>query len=518
MPVRFVWCVAAAEWSIPREGSVIDVALVARIRQLYYGEHWKVGTIAAELSLHAETVRRALTDAPRSLPPPRTSPVDAYQGFLEETLRQYPRLRATRLFEMIRLRGYSGSVRQLRRRVALLRPIHKEPFLRLRCFLGEQAQVDWAHFGKVRVGRTERKLSGFVMTLSFSRALYLEFFFDQSLASFLRGHVRAFAYFQGVPRTLLYDNLRAAVLERHAEGVHFHPRLLELCAHYHCAPRPCAVGRGNEKGRVERAIRYIRDSFFAARGFLTLADFNEKAARWRDEIAHTRPWPDDPQRSVAGALAQERPQLLGLPQHPFETDEVESVLSRKTIYVPFDANEYSIPPDAVGRPLQLLASDTLIRVLNGATEIARHTRSYERRRRIEDPAHLHALLLEKRRASGSVASQRLLAAVPESEAFLEAAFARGESASAQTRQLLELLDRYGAQELSAALREALERKSERASSVAYLLERRRRARTHKLPPVDLVRRPDLADFYVKPHSGETYDELASHSDDPEQDD
>ena len=99
---------------------MIDAGLVARIRQLYYAEHWKLGTIAAELGLHAETVKRALTDTPRSAPPPRPSPVDPYQEFIEQTLRKHPRLRATRLFQMIRVRGYSGSVRQLRRRVALL--------------------------------------------------------------------------------------------------------------------------------------------------------------------------------------------------------------------------------------------------------------------------------------------------------------------------------------------------------------------------------------------------------------
>lgn len=517
-PVRPVSCAAGAGWSIPREANLIDAALITRIRQLYYAEHWKVGTIAAELQLHAETVRRALSDAPRSAPPLRPSPVDAYQGFLEETLRQHPRLRATRLFEMLRLRGYSGSVRQLRRRVVLLRPIHKEAFLRLRSFPGEQAQVDWAHFGQVRVGGSERKLSCFVMTLSYSRALYLEFFFDQTLMSFLRGHVRAFAFFQGVARTTLYDNLRAAVLERHAEGVHFHPRLLELCAHYHCAPRPCALGRGNEKGRVERAIRYIRDSFFAARVFTALADFNEKAWRWRDEIAHARPWPDDPTKTVAAVFEQERPCLLELPQHPFETEEVVSVFARKTIYVRFDGNEYSIPPEAVGWPLMLLASDRLVRILNGTTELTRHVRCYERRRRIEAEAHVHALLLEKRRARGSVASQRLIASAPESEAFLEAGFARGESAAAQTQQLLELLDRYGASELRAALKEALERKTPRASSVAYLLERRRRTRkARRLPPVDLARRPDLADFHVEPHSAETYDELSSPSCDSDPD-
>jgi transposase len=498
---------------------VIDVGLIARIRQLYYGEHWKVGTIARELGLHAETVRGALCDAPRSNLPPRPSPVDGYQGFIEETLRKYPRLRATRLFEMIRLRGYSGSVRQVRRRVAVLRPTHKEPFLRLRSFPAEQVQIDWAHFGQVRVSGTERKLSCFVMTLSYSRALYLEFFFDQSLASFLRGHVRAFAYFEGVARSTLYDNLRSAVLERHAEGVHFHPRLLELCAHYHCGPRLCTPGRGNEKGRVERAIRYIRDSFFAARVFTTLADFNAQAWRWRDEVAHARPWPDDPSRSVAQALEEERPFLLRLPQHPFETDEIVAVVARKTIYVRFDGNEYSIPPAAVGRPLTLLASDTLVRLLDGQIELARYERSFARRQRFETEAHLLALLAEKRRARGSVASQRLLACAPEAEAFLEAAFARGESAYAQTQQLLELLDRYGASELRAAVKEALDRKTPRASSVAYLLERRRRARkVRPLPPVDLTRRPDLADFHVKPHSAETYDELSSPSQDLDPDD
>ncbi|MGH2625869.1 MAG: Mu transposase domain-containing protein, partial [Anaerolineales bacterium] len=302
-------------------------------------------------------------------------------------------------------------------------------------------------------------------------------------------------------------------------GIHFHPRLLELCAHYHFAPRPCAVARGNEKGRVERAIRYIRESFFAARIFTTLSDFNLQAWRWRDQIAHARPWPDDLSQTVAAAFEQERPYLIGLPRHPIETDQMAAVRSRKTIYVHFDGNEYSIPPAAVGKPLTLLASDTLVRILEGTRELVRHRRSYDRRQRIEDEAHVQALLQEKRRARGSVASQRLLACAPQSEALLEAAFARGESAAAQTQQLLELLDRHGASEMRAAIEEALARKTPRASSVAYLLERRRRARKARpLPPVDLVRRPDLADFHVQPHAPETYDELSrnDHNDDPDQ--
>ncbi len=250
----------------------------------------------------------------------------------------------------------------------------------------------------------------------------------------------------------------------------------------------------------------------------TLDDFNAQAWRWRDEVAHTRPCPDDPKITVADAFEQERSYLVELARHPFDTDEFIPVRSRQTIYVSFDGNQYSIPRAGVGRPLTLIASDRLVRILDGEHEIARHRRSYERRRRIEVEAHILELLAEKRRARGSVASQRLLAAVPESEAFLEAAFARGESAAAQTGRLLELLDRYGAKELRAAITEALEHRTERASSVAYLLERRRRAsKARLLPPVDLTRRPDLAEFHVQPHSAETYDELSSQSDEPESD-
>ncbi len=151
--------------------------------------------------------------------------------------------------------------------------------------------MDWAHFGHVLVGHARRALSCFVMTLSYARALYLEFFFDQTMENFLRGHAHAFQAWNGQPRTILYDNMRSVVLERRGNQILFHPCLLELSAHYHFAPQPCQVRAGNQKGRVERAIRYVRDSFWAARSFTTLAECNRQAWLWRDEVAHQRRWP-----------------------------------------------------------------------------------------------------------------------------------------------------------------------------------------------------------------------------------
>jgi transposase len=490
---------------------------VAHIRHLFHAEHWKIGTIAAELGLHPDTVRAALdTDRFRSHPRFRDRLADPYLDFLRETLQQYPRLRATRLFQMIRPRGYTGSVSQLRRVVAELRPPRREAFLRLHTFPGEQAQADWAHFGEVTIGRARRRLSAFLLTLSYSRALWLEFFLDQSLEHFLLGHVHAFQDWNGAPRTVLVDNLKSVVLERRGDAIHFHPRWLELSAHYHFAARPCRPARGNEKGRVERAIQYARASFFAARSFTTLADFNRQALQWRDQFAYQRPWPGDDSRSVAQVFEEEKPHLLPLPAHPFSCDLMRTVYADKTLYVRFDLNDYSVPPQALGRALTLIASPTTVRLLDGSSEIVSHCRSYDRHQLVEDPAHRQALLEQKRKALGSTAGGRLATLVPVSHTFLRAAFERGESTARLTAQLLRLLDDYGAVELAAALREALDHDTPRLSSVAFILTRRHRQQQRRLPlPVNLSRRPDLENLTLAQPSLEAYDELAQDSDESE---
>lgn len=493
---------------------MIDIETVTRIRQLHHGERWPVGTIATELGLHHETVERALLEESRAKPAPRPSRFDPFVGFVREMLEKYPRLRATRLWHMLRERGCTLSVRQVRDKVAELRPTPREAFLRRRTFPAEEGQVDWASFGHVVIGRARRALSAFLLTLTYSRWFFLRFFLDQSLENFLRGHVYAFEDLRGVPRYGVYDNLRSAVLERYEGAVRFNPRLLELASHYHFAPRACRPARGNEKGAVERTVRYVRDSFFAARSFTTVEDLNRQALLWRDEVAAQRRWPGDDRKTVAEAFEEEAAHLLALPVHAFETDLVTSVRSGKTVYVRFDLNDYSIPHTCVGRLLSLIASESTVRILDGTSEVARHRRSYDRHREVEDSAHIDALLAEKQRARGSTPCARLIDAVPAAEAFLEAGFQRGDSVAATTQKLLLLLDDYGPAELRAAMEEALARSTPRIGSIAFILAKRQRAAQRKISlPVDLSRRPDLKDLYVKPHSSETYDELTRRDDD-----
>lgn len=170
-----------------------------------------------------------------------------------------------------------------------------------------------------------------------------------------------------------------------------------------------------------------------------------------------------------------------------------------------DLNDYSIPPDAVGRPLTLAASDTVVRLLDGTLEIARHRRSYDRRQMVLDPAHQQALLQSKRKAFHATPSSLLEQFVPESKTLLDLAFAQGESAGRQTAELMKLLEEYGAAAFRRAVTEALARNTPRASSVAFLL--RRQPRQARLA-VDLSAHPKAQAIDVRPHDLETYDELA----------
>ena len=489
---------------------MIPPAQVPEIRRLFFAEHWRVGTIATQLGLHPDTVRRALATERFARPAVvRPSQLDPYRPFLQATLQQYPRLRATRLFEMVRQRGYPGSVVSLRRAVRTLRPAPAAAaYLRLHLLIGEQGQVDWGSFGTVTIGRATRRLSAFVLVLSWSRALHAVFTLDQSLESFLRGHVEAFRALGGVPRVLLYDNLKSAVLERQGDAIRFHPRLLELCGHYHCVPRPCAVGAAWEKGRVERAIRYLRDAFFAARTFRDVADLNAQFVQWRDTVAHARRVPGDPTRTVAEALAAEQPRLLPLPQHPFPTALVRGVTSGKTPYIRFDRNWYSIPHTRVQTPLTLVADAETVRLCDETAEVAEHLRCYDADCTVEIRAHLADLVAAKRQASGLTRRDRLRQAVPAVAVLFERLAVRGEPLGPHVSRLLQLLDDYGAAELAAAVAAALARDAPGAGGIAHLLEQRRRARGQRPPvPVVLPADPRVRDLDVSSHALETYDDL-----------
>jgi transposase len=490
--------------------------LQMQILRYYHVEKWRMGTIARQLGIHHGAVERVLHQAglPRPGPPPRPGKIDPYLPLIRQTLEQFPTLTASRLFAMVVERGYRGSPDHFRHFVALHRPRPPtEAYLRLRTLQGEQGQVDWAHFGRLQIGRALRPLMGFVMVLSYSRRIWLRFFLDARMENFLRGHVGAFKAWNGCPRVLLYDNLKSAVLERHGDAIRFHPTLLDFAGRYRFDPRPVAVARGNEKGRVERAIRYIRDAFFAARKFADLDDLNAQAQAWCDGPAADRPCPEDRTLSVRQAFEQEAPRLLSLPADDHPLLERVEVTSGKTPYVRFDLNDYSIPHTHVRRPLVLLADPRQVRIADGARILATHVRSYDKGAQIEDPAHIESLVKTKRAARQHRATDHLAHVAPASADLLMRAAERGDNLGSITAALGRLLRHYGAAELQLAIVAALKQGVPHPNAVRLALERRREQRG--LPPPIAVALPShvqIREVAVQPHALETYDRLTENTD------
>ena len=490
----------------------------AQILRYYHAEKWTVGTIARQLHVHHSVVRRVLAQAglPRIGAPPRPSPIDAYLPFIRQTLETFPTLTASRLYVMVRERGYRGRPDHFRHLIACHRPRRKaEAYLRLRSLPGEQGQVDWGHFGQLAIGRARRKLMAFVMVLSYSRQIFLRFFPDARMENFLRGHVAAFTAWGGVPRVLLYDNLKSAVLERRGEAIRFHPTLLGFAGQYRYEPRPVAIARGNEKGRVERAIRYVRDAFFAARSFTDLDDLNAQAEAWCLGPAADRRCPDEPERTVREVFADEAARLLALPDNPAPLLERVAVVGRQDALCPLRperlfgaAHPGPARADGARRSASRCASSTAREVL------ACHRRSYDKGAQIEDAAHIQALVDDKRAARQHRATDRLAQAAPASQSLLMRAAERGGNLGAITAALLRLLERYGAADLQAAILEALERGVPHPNAVRLALERRREQRG-EAPPVAVVLPAHVRDrdAPVRPHPLETYDQLKDDRDD-----
>jgi transposase len=492
---------------------MISGAREAEIVRLWHAEKWKIGTIAAQLGVHHDTVRRVLAQAgvAEGITTIRPSMIDPFVPLIRQTLEKYPRLRASRLYGMVKQRGYGGGPDHFRHVIARYRPRPvAEAYLRLRTLPGEQAQVDWGYFGKLTIGRALRPLWGFVMVLSYSRHVFLRFYLGQAMANFLRGHVCAFQTWNAVPRVLLYDNLKSAVLERVGQAVHFHPTLLALAAHYHFEPRPVAVGRGNEKGRVERTIRFIRESFFAARQFTDLADLNTQAELWCNTVAAERPCPEDRTQRVREVFEAETPSLLCLADNPFPAEDRFETQVARTPYVRFDLNDYSVPYTHVRRPVVVLATLDTVRIVDGLEVIATHRRSWDKGEQVEIEEHVRELVAWKRAARHHRGLDRLHHAAPHAPAFFAAVAERGGNLGATTTGLTRLLDLYGAQTLDQALSEALSADSAHLQAVRQILEQQQHARLQDPPlPVALPDDPRVRDIVVHPHDLATYDRLTT---------
>lgn len=494
----------------------MDSELWANIRRLHLSEHLSKSAVARQLDIHRDTVRRALAahDGPPKNGLPRlavASKLDAFKPHLAERIAQFPDIPGTTLFREIRGQGYAGSMSILWEHLQTVRPGTPKAFLRLETLPGEFAQVDWAHCGTIAIGNRTWRLSCFLMVLSYSRMLYLEFTLSQSMEAFLTGHVHAFEFFGGVPRKINYDNLKSVVLSRVGRDIRFHPRFMDFAGYYLFEPIPCKVRAGWEKGKVESAVKFVRSSFLAGRSITTVGEINEQAHLWRDVQANPRNHGATRERPV-DRFVGEKPKLQPLPPKPYDTAFVDTVGVNRQALIHFDANRYTVPSAFAGKSLTLKADVAQVSLFDGPRPVAVHLRSYEKHRLIEDPAHHQKLLAERKKARGARAHTDFLSLAPHCAPYLTGLVAAELNLPAHLEKIMDLVHRYGKTEVAGAIGHALQFKAFGADYIHRVVLQRRAARDMPEPrPVLLSKKPDWNQLAVEQTDLAVYDELFEES-------
>lgn len=370
-----------------------------------------ISEIARRTGHDRKTIRSLLQAPVVPVRPPRTRAahkIDPYVPYLEQRL-QAGVVNARKLYAEIRQQGYPGKETQVRDFVQPFRAARTpHATLRFETEPGEQAQVDWGHFGRIRHHDRMHALYGFVMTLGWSRTMYLEFTVSMDATAFLRCHLHAFAYFGGIPRQILHDNLKTAVLGRAADGtIHWQPRYLDFADYYRFSPRACQPYRPQTKGKVESSIRYVRGNFWPGLTFSTLVDLNQQGYTWLNGVANVRrhgttgaaPFSRLPQEGLQSMLAQPR----------YDTSIVSTRRSSRDCLISYGGNVYSVPAAYALQPLTVKETEDgqLLVFSIDSTRIATHRLAEGRGQRIIAAAHYQGLPARTPAPSTSGAIQRL---------------------------------------------------------------------------------------------------------------
>jgi len=480
---------------------MIDYATWAAISD-GVGKRLTAAQLALSLGLDIKTVRHWIGRpyAPRQ-PVRRPSKLDPFKGRIVGWLDAHP-LSAQQVFQRLRDNGYGGGISIVKDYVRAVRPRPREAFLTLAFAPGEVAQVDWGEFGTIAVGDTRRRLSFFVMVLAYSRKMYVEFTLSQTMEQFLAAHVNGFNAL-GVPKKVMVDNLRCAVLQhRRGESAQFNPRYLDFARHYGFEPVACAVAKGNEKGRVERGVGYVKVNFLSGLELPDFAALNPAAQVWLESVANVRMHRETHRRPV-DLWAEERAHLQAANPRPFDVGRVLVVRANRQFRVTFEANRYSVPARFAGAQVTLKAYPDRLCIYHSEDLIARHARSFERYRDLEDPDHPKALVAQRRHARDAQVLQRFLTLTPLAVRYHAGLVERRGHALVHVRKIVALADIYGNEAVVRALTDALSFAAFSSEYVAHLIE----ARTRQLPqasPLVLMRRQDVLELELPPADMSAY--------------
>ena len=474
------------------------------IHRLHTVEKWSLRKIAAHLHIGRRTLATYLaTPAPSPVRRDRASKLDPFKPALAELLEQDPTARAPVITQRLRTLGYDGGETIVKDYLRALRVEAKarRAYVRVEPGPGERFDVDWGHFGALDYNGAGRKLYAFCLVEAHSRKMYLEFTHSQSFETFVRCHIHAFEQLGGCARELWFDNLATAVAEHEGNLVRFNPRFLAFAREYAFIPRACHVAAAWEKGKVERAIGYVRQNFWPLRSFTDLSDVNSQARRWLEEVANQRKHRETGQPPDARFQPEFlRPVPLLAPDY---RDTAEALV-HKDLRLSFDGNRYCVPPRYVGRKLTVKADNSSVTIYDQSAEITRYARSWERGCTLGAERFQKELFAQLAAAQRTAAQQRLVKLLgPASEYYLRKLAETDRSLARQVRELLELVREYGPDSVAAALDKAHAAQAFGADYIANIL-RQQQLRRDIQPPLRL-KHPELNTLVTDPLSLADYD-------------
>jgi transposase len=495
----------------------MDAQLWADIKRLYGVDKVKVSDIARRLHVDRKTVRKAIRSErlPVVVRAPRQAQLlVSYRGYLAERLKAYPHLPAPVLLEELQKQGYVGSLRILQDYLKRIRHKPKEVFLRIETPAGDEAQCDWANCGSLKIDGITRRLSAFVMVLSYSRLMYVEFTLSQCLEDFIQCHINAFQFFSGVPKKILYDNLKAVVLSRIGSDIRFNPGFMEFAGVYGFEPKPCNVARGNEKGKVENGIYYLRIRFLPGRP-LQWPDCNREVHLWLREVANVRQHRTTGERPL-DRWEREKSLLIALPSRDYDATITLAVRSSHQALVRFQANFYSVPHAYAYKTLLIKADAAFVRILSEASEIAVHPRSFGRAQVIENPKHYEGILSTKRHHFTLILNKRFLELGESARTFREGLVRTEARPWRHLQHILNLIGTYGKEEVLSAMTHAASCNVYGSGYVKSILLQRRAAQgLPEIPSIQIPQRPDWNDLVTEDPDLSVYDKTFEqrHNDD-----
>ncbi len=475
---------------------MIDYELFCKIKSLK-NNGLSGAQIAGELDLDPRTVYKWLEVRQfyKRKSTPRKSKLDPFKDDIVRMLETHP-FSATQVYQRLKEMGFDGGYTIVNEYVRKIRPRRTPAFLKLDFAPAECAQVDWGSFGSVNVGGTRRRLSFFVMVLCYSRMMYLEFTVSQTMEHFLACHQNGFNFFGGIPRKIMVDNLKSAVLKRIVgkEPV-FNPKYLDFANHSGFTISPCNRGKGNEKGRVENGVGYVKKNFLAGLDIPKFSVINPAARNWLESTANIRIH-GETRKKPFELFQEKKTQLQPLPVYPYDIANITQVKASPQFRITLDTNHYSVPAEYAGANLTLKAYPDRLCIYSAEKLIARHNRSYDRNQDIEDPDHPKELLAQRKKAKDRKILMRFLTLSPKASDYYRELESRRMNVNHHLRQIVALSEIYSTNAVARAIEDAFTFNAFSCEYIANILEQRNRI-IQEPGALHLTRSEDLLDLTIE---------------------